>query len=132
MLRKVVIYHTREHKNVLNFFYKKIGYNLKLLSFLKTNHWIYKKSRHFHISILFKNDEEKNMPCNWTIISIYHNKFEKNIPKFIHMKKKNLAKRTCNPFSNNPIGSLYHVCTHKVHAWGGSWIGALNFCNVFI
>jgi hypothetical protein len=36
MLRKIVVYHTRKHKNVKK--KKKTGYDLKLLSFLKTKH----------------------------------------------------------------------------------------------
>jgi len=35
VLRKVIVYYTRKHKNIKNI---KIGYDLKLLSFLKMKH----------------------------------------------------------------------------------------------
>jgi hypothetical protein len=56
VLRKVVFYYTRKHKNVEKI---KTSYDLKLLSFLKMKHWIYKELRHFQNSYLLENDEEK-------------------------------------------------------------------------
>jgi hypothetical protein len=44
VLDKVVVYYTRKHKNVEKF---KNGYDLKLLSFLKTKHLIYKELGYF-------------------------------------------------------------------------------------
>jgi hypothetical protein len=55
VLKKIVVYYTRKHKNVKI----KIGYDLKLLSFLMTKHWIFKESGHFQKFIFIKNDEEK-------------------------------------------------------------------------
>jgi hypothetical protein len=44
VLRKVVIYYIKKHENVKKI---KIGFDLKLLSFLKTKQKIYKELRHF-------------------------------------------------------------------------------------
>ncbi len=45
MLQKNIFYYTRKHKKCKKI---KIGYELKLLSFLKTiKHWIYKESKKF-------------------------------------------------------------------------------------
>jgi len=60
MLRNVVAYYLKNRK----YFF---GYDLKLLSFLKTQHKIYKESTHFQ---KFKNDKQKNMSCSGTTINI--------------------------------------------------------------
>jgi len=57
VLKKIVIYYTRKHKNVKI----KIGYDLKLLSFLMTKHWIFKESGHFKNSYLLKMMKKKNV-----------------------------------------------------------------------
>jgi hypothetical protein len=55
--KKIIVYYTRKHKNVKHWLW------LKLLSFLKMKHWIYKKSPYsFKNSYLFKNYEKKT--CN--------------------------------------------------------------------
>jgi len=66
----------KKHKNV-----KKIknGYDLKLLSFLKTNTEFTRNQDTFKNSYLLKSNEEKNMSCTWTIISIYYNKLQKTL-----------------------------------------------------
>jgi hypothetical protein len=52
----------------------------------------------FKKSYLFKIDKQKNVSYTRTTISIYYKKLQKIVPKFIHMKKLFLRKRTCNPF----------------------------------
>jgi hypothetical protein len=63
MLRKVVAYYLKNRKQ--NF-----GYDLKLLSFLKTQHKIYKESTHFQKFIFIQKWFLKNMSCTGTTISI--------------------------------------------------------------
>ncbi len=48
----------------------------------------------------------------WTNVSIYHNKLQKQNSQIHSYEKKNLGKKASFLFYNNPIGSLYHVCTH--------------------
>jgi hypothetical protein len=54
---------------------KKNGYDLKLLSLKKIE--FTKNHDTFKFSYLLKNDEEKNISCIWTTISIYYNKLQK-------------------------------------------------------
>jgi len=51
VLKKFVAYYTRKHKKKIKSIF---GYDLKLLSFLKIKHQIYKKSPHFQIFIFIK------------------------------------------------------------------------------
>jgi hypothetical protein len=60
---------------------------LKLLSFLKMKHWIYKELAHFQKFTLFQNCKQKNMSCTWTIISIYYKNLQKQCSK-IHLYVK--------------------------------------------
>jgi hypothetical protein len=55
---KVVVYHTRKYLKFKNIFLDK---DLKLLSFLKMKHWIYKEPIHFKFSYLCKRYKQKNV-----------------------------------------------------------------------
>jgi len=71
VLRKVITYYPRKHKKIKKHF----GYDLKLLSFLKTH---VKFSRNLHIfknSYLFKNNFKKS--CIGATISTFYNNLEK-------------------------------------------------------
>jgi S-adenosylmethionine:diacylglycerol 3-amino-3-carboxypropyl transferase len=70
------------------------------------NHDIFKNS------LLFKNDEEKNISCTWTTIGIYYNKLQKKLFQNSSIWKSFFwQKGHAIFFSNNPIGSLYLICT---------------------
>jgi len=64
VLRKVVVYHTRKHKNVLK---KNFDYDFKLISFLKTKHHLQgiKTLSKIHI---YSKMMKKNISCTWTTI----------------------------------------------------------------
>jgi hypothetical protein len=66
----------------------------------------------FKNSYLLKNDKEKNISCTWTTISIHYNKLQKKSFKIHSYEKVFFGKKHVVLFYNNPIGSLYHVCTH--------------------
>ncbi len=75
MLRKVEVYYIRKLKIAK----KKIGYDLKLLSFLKMKNQIYKQIRTLSNIHIYSKMMKKKNSCTWTTISIYYNKLQKKL-----------------------------------------------------
>ncbi len=71
LLRKVVAYYKRKHKNVKNDFLIIVG---NFYYFYKQNTKFTRNWDTFKTSL--KNDKQKNMPCIGTTISIYYNKLQ--------------------------------------------------------
>ncbi len=87
---------------------------MKLLLVLKTKHRIHKKLRHFEKFIFIQKWWIKKMSCSWISINIYYNKLrEKKFKNSFIWEKKSWQKGHVVFFSNNPIGSLYPICTQK-------------------
>jgi len=63
VLIKVVVYYKYIYINVNK---NKFGYDLKLLSFLKMKHWIYKELKHFQNFIFSQKWWRNNMSCTLT------------------------------------------------------------------
>ncbi len=57
VLKIFIVYYTRKHKKKFKSIF---GYDLKLLSFLKLKHKIYKESTHFSKFIFIHNYKPKN------------------------------------------------------------------------
>jgi hypothetical protein len=80
---------------------------LKLLSFLKTKHWIYKDLGHLKKSYLLKNDKNKIKSCTWTTIRNYYNKLQKKLFQNSFIWKKFFGGKKHVMFLwNNHVGSL--------------------------
>jgi hypothetical protein len=98
LLKNFVAYYTRKH----NFF----GYDMKLLSFKKMKHWIYKESTHFQKFIFIQILFFKNVSCIWTIISIYYKNSKNNCLK-IHLYEKIIFGQK-DMWSSSKVMSLVH------------------------
>jgi hypothetical protein len=78
-----------------------LGYDLELLSFLKTQYKIYKEYAHFQKFIFIQKDKQKDMSSIRIIISIFYNDLQKILFK-IHLYEKNI-------FEQKEIQSLFKV-----------------------
>ncbi len=83
MLRKVVAYYKRKHKKIKNQY---SGYDLKLPSFKKTKHWIYKELAQFQKFRFLQNIYLKKIMFLKNY-KIYYNFFQKQLFKNLFVWK---------------------------------------------
>jgi hypothetical protein len=93
VLRRVVIYYTRKKKFKKSIF----GYDLKLLSFLKMKHKIYKELTHFQNFIFIQNYKQKKCHLPKKFYTFFITICKKNNSNIHSYEKIFLGKNTCNP-----------------------------------